>query len=339
MQNQNRIAPSLFSILTAFIHSLILSGIYLAYPVSEALIKLGLVNTDFQWSVIPLTISALVSIYTAIPKQNYFVRNNASIIFIFYSIVYFTCAVYDPESVKEQLVALFFISAYTVGMPLYLPIISHVIHNNSNQLAITKIEPKNIESIPLVSNDESVDNTALLDAAFVGSKYSNYYRNKFEYFDTTKKKLTWHWPAFFLTLPWFLYRKMWSQALIFLFIMPIIVTLLVYVINSIFNLGFGLEELINSRSASLLSIGIPSLVIAPLLANWLYYRHVRKNISLIKINLSNNDEQISLVTRLGGTSIVPMLGVSLCIGSIFCFYLYSIIDSLIKMKAYTSLVM
>src|SRR5882672_469584 len=42
---------------------------------------------------------------------------------------------------------------------------------------------------------------------------SEFYLPKFEEFDKGAAKLGWHWPAFFVTTPWFVYRKMWGWGM------------------------------------------------------------------------------------------------------------------------------
>ena len=48
---------------------------------------------------------------------------------------------------------------------------------------------------------------------FVG-KNSDYYVRKFEEMQITGNKISWNWPAFFISGYWMLYRKMYIQALI-----------------------------------------------------------------------------------------------------------------------------
>src|SRR3954465_13885390 len=43
---------------------------------------------------------------------------------------------------------------------------------------------------------------------------SGYYLKYFEAFDSGESKASWHWPAFFVTSFWFLYRKMWLWGIL-----------------------------------------------------------------------------------------------------------------------------
>src|SRR4051794_5769029 len=53
----------------------------------------------------------------------------------------------------------------------------------------------------------------LADYELAVGKNAEYYVPKFEEFDKGGSQLGWHWPAFFITTPWFLYRKMWGWGL------------------------------------------------------------------------------------------------------------------------------
>ena len=55
--------------------------------------------------------------------------------------------------------------------------------------------------------------------AAVGHKNQDYYLRHFARFDSNGKVgVSWHWPAFFVTFYWFLYRKMWLNALLYFFL-------------------------------------------------------------------------------------------------------------------------
>jgi len=54
-------------------------------------------------------------------------------------------------------------------------------------------------------------------------KEQDYYLSRFAKFDGNGKAgASWHWPAFFVSFYWFLYRKMWFNALLY-FLLPYIV--------------------------------------------------------------------------------------------------------------------
>ena len=55
----------------------------------------------------------------------------------------------------------------------------------------------------------TAENQAASDYEAAIGKNRGYYLPRFEEFDRGGPTLGWHWPAFFVTTPWFLYRKMW----------------------------------------------------------------------------------------------------------------------------------
>src|SRR5690349_5563377 len=57
----------------------------------------------------------------------------------------------------------------------------------------------------------------LADYELAVGRNTDYYLPKFERFDNGESKAGWHWPAFFFTSGWYLYRKMWLWGLLNLF--------------------------------------------------------------------------------------------------------------------------
>ena len=56
--------------------------------------------------------------------------------------------------------------------------------------------------------------TAELYRAAIGPHGQDYYMRQFAKFDATgKPSISWHWPAYWATLNWLVYRKMWGWAL------------------------------------------------------------------------------------------------------------------------------
>jgi len=49
--------------------------------------------------------------------------------------------------------------------------------------------------------------------AVIGPR-ADYYRPRFEDFDANGARLSWNWPAFFVTTIWFVYRGMWRMGAI-----------------------------------------------------------------------------------------------------------------------------
>ena len=56
--------------------------------------------------------------------------------------------------------------------------------------------------------------TAELYRAAIGPHGQDYYMRQFAKFDAHGKTgVSWHWPAYWATLNWLIYRKMWGWAL------------------------------------------------------------------------------------------------------------------------------
>lgn len=107
--------------------------------------------------------------------------------------------------------------------------------------------------------------------AFIGKINTNYYLRKFDHFDANHRITpTWHWPAFFATFYWFLYRKLWLQALIY-FLTPIILTIVILIISS------NLKGSANTIITLVVLVGILSILfLPPMFANAIYYKQCKK---------------------------------------------------------------
>ena len=136
----------------------------------------------------------------------------------------------------------------------------------------------------------------------IGPKNQDYYMRNFQRFDSDGKiGISWHWPAFFITFYWLLYRKMWLNALIY-FLSPYLVMFLLGVIGIVAG---------NSAGAAIGFIYITYLVgmflLPPLYANALYYRHCRKKIAEVKVSSNTLQRQLGELSAKGGTSNVVLI--------------------------------
>jgi hypothetical protein len=112
--------------------------------------------------------------------------------------------------------------------------------------------------------------------AFIGKNAEKYIR-KFKKFAEKgdKFRLTWHWPAFFFTSFWLLYRK--------LYIWGIIVFLL-----SVCGIRVGI------------GIGIVNIIFA-IVGNYIYYRHAKSKIIKAKLAIApGGGDLLSTLSRIGG---------------------------------------
>ena len=88
---------------------------------------------------------------------------------------------------------------------------------------------------------------------------------------------TWHWPAFFFSFWWLLYRKMYVWMLVFLFLGCIPVAGLLAMI------GFGLS------------------------AKYLYYKHAKKKIAAVKVQTPSEVDRAAAIARAGGVNNVAIV--------------------------------
>jgi Tfp pilus assembly major pilin PilA len=111
--------------------------------------------------------------------------------------------------------------------------------------------------------------------AAVGEKKADFYVPRFRAFDQPgSSKVSWNWPAFFVSFPWMLYRRMYVPALLYFVALPI--ALAIFGIIALLTLG----EEIGSLLQTLVGLGA-TFVIVPMFANALYHRSVRKRIQQV----------------------------------------------------------
>jgi len=140
--------------------------------------------------------------------------------------------------------------------------------------------------------------------AIVGPKNQDYYLRHFSRFDRDGNAgASWNWPAFFVTFYWFLYRKMWLNALIY-FLLPYLVMI-----------PMGVAAAMSGKSAGtfigigyfLYAAGI--LLLPPMYANALYYKHCKKKISETRSSTHDLQRQLGELSGKGGTSNVVLIAV------------------------------
>lgn len=145
---------------------------------------------------------------------------------------------------------------------------------------------------PTDMNDPGSTGDNELLNAFVGPQNDHYYAAAFNIF-AAGSNVKWNWPAFFVTFPWLLYRKMWLYALGYVIGIPVALA----IIFSIGGMGGG-ERLLYF---------IISWVLAPMFCTRLYYAHARSKIGNIKLRTSSAEDQRLEVARAGSTSVVGVV--------------------------------
>ncbi|HJR69822.1 MAG TPA: pilin [Gammaproteobacteria bacterium] len=134
----------------------------------------------------------------------------------------------------------------------------------------------------------------------IGPNNTDYYLSRFERFAQGGSTASWNWPAFFVTLPWLLYRKMWGYAALYFFAPAIFLLVVSLILGAAFS----------SATAAWLvwPLGFLLLFIfVPMYANLLYYRNVAGRIAWIKRLKGGADRQLRALASEGGTSVAALL--------------------------------
>lgn len=138
--------------------------------------------------------------------------------------------------------------------------------------------------------------------AFIGPKNQDYYLHHFSSFDQRGKvRETWHWPSFFVTFYWLLYRKMWVNALLYFFL-PYAFLIVVGILGLV------------AGSASAIPIALGYLaymagifILLPMYANGIYYKHCKKVIADVRAKTPDTQRQLGELSGKGGTSSIVII--------------------------------
>lgn len=139
--------------------------------------------------------------------------------------------------------------------------------------------------------------------AVLGPKNQYYYLDRFARFDAEGKTgASWHWPAFFVTLYWLLYRKMWLAALGYFFLPSLLFWLVRGIIASA------------AQGPAYMLVGAWNLIylagiffLAPMYANALYYNHCKKKIAAARAASADTQRQLGVLSGNGGTSNIAII--------------------------------
>ncbi len=144
--------------------------------------------------------------------------------------------------------------------------------------------------------DTSQASSDSLLSAYVGPKRAEFYAARFEKFANGGSSTSWHWPTFFLSSAWFLYRKMWLNAFLYWIVFPLAMLIVLTV----------LMMRIDEVTATAIYYGVYVLVafvLVPIFANRLYYKHVSGNVDKINATNLSFEQKAMELERKGGTSI------------------------------------
>src|SRR5262245_54965164 len=142
---------------------------------------------------------------------------------------------------------------------------------------------------------------------------SGYYLKYFEQFDAGESQTSWHWPAFFASSWWCLYRKMWLWGILTL-VWPLILGVLLAII-------FGVTQ---PGPAVMVGLGLVLLFapyfLLPIFANSLYWKHINRLIERLPKSIATvPDKRLARLERNGGTGVGPMIAVIVGGGFFFVF--------------------
>lgn len=152
------------------------------------------------------------------------------------------------------------------------------------------------------------DMEALYRAA-VGAKKADFYVPKFARFDEANaSKLSWNWPAFFVSFYWFLYRRMYANWGIYCVLIPILLT----IASAILETSLGQHP--GGWIYCVVTLGY-SFVILPVFANALYHRAIKKRIDTLRQKIQDPASQLLILDNSPHTSnviviLVPFVGIA-----------------------------
>jgi len=136
----------------------------------------------------------------------------------------------------------------------------------------------------------------------IGPGHQAFYLKHFARFDDGgRARMSWHWPAFFATSIWLLYRKMWACAAVYLVAQYIVMASSEFVQRVAGgNIAFIAE------GAWLLA----TFIVPPLFANALYHRHCKNKIDKARGASDDMQRQLVDLAARGGTSAAAAYAVS-----------------------------
>jgi type IV pilus assembly protein PilA len=143
--------------------------------------------------------------------------------------------------------------------------------------------------------------------AAVGDSKAGYYLPLFQRFDQPGgSRVSWNWPALFVTFLWMIYRRMYGPALVYFFGYPLALLPLMTLVGAL--LGWSI-----ARSLYWVCVIGVQFAVAPMFANFLYHWHVRKRIDQLAATSPSHE---ALVQRLIGQSgsNTPVIVAVVCLG-------------------------
>lgn len=138
----------------------------------------------------------------------------------------------------------------------------------------------------------------------VGERKAGYYLPLFYRFDQGSSRVSWNWPALFVTFFWLLYRRMYGLALGYLLLWPIVLVVLLGVTTLLVGAAVaGVLYWLLTLAAQ--------FVVAPMFANAVYHWHVKRRIARLAADAPSHE---ALVQRLIGQA--STAGTAVVIGAV-----------------------
>ncbi len=134
----------------------------------------------------------------------------------------------------------------------------------------------------------------------IGHSNQAYYLRRFQRMDAGQGRASWHWPAFFVTGFWLLYRKMWLYWLGYVALS----WLLMFLLGAIAAAGEG-GRLLAGTLFLLYLLALFTLV--PMYANALYHRHCRRKMADVALHSAPAERQLGELAAAGGTSVLALV--------------------------------
>ena len=158
--------------------------------------------------------------------------------------------------------------------------------------------------VPVAQNlDEQ--NSVELYKAIIGPANQDYYLKQFARFDKAGgASITWHWPAFFVTIFWLLSRKMWLNTVLYIFLLflpliPLAIVAAVFDKNPAF-----IEDIYSFYWFAM-------YMLPAMFANALYYRYCKKKIEESAASSRSHEEQLGKLKSAGGFGTGPIVTIFL----------------------------
>jgi Tfp pilus assembly protein PilE len=162
--------------------------------------------------------------------------------------------------------------------------------------ARNRFAPPNAGRASRLGSDSDVLTEDEAWAAVVGNANTDHYLTRFERLARGEGG-GWHWPAFFATWYWMLYRKMWAPALLYFFA-PWVGMM---IIGAAAAAAPGLAVLL--YVAQWLAV----LLVPGLMANAWYYKHCQNKMREVRARGGSKDQMLARLEAAGGTSSVAVI--------------------------------